>query len=522
MLVVVRLAERLRRREQIDAILEDARRHQLDVRRDADFLDRHVAWRQVLRDGQLERALVRRVLLLEIVQDLDGSLSEALPSDDDRAVQVLQRAGDDFRGARALRADQHGHGELALAAVVACQLRLAQLTVHPDGGHDGAFLHERIADLDGLLEQSARIAAHVEDQSAHCPAVLLAHRADRRLHVARRRPREAGEPHVADSVVEQLGGDRLVRHGGADEIELARVLALVLHDDGDARARLPAHAIDGFLQLHRDGRVGIDLRDDVALLDARAPRRRVLQHFADGEAVVDHRDDEPEPAEFASRLDFHLLVEVGLQEPAVRVERGEHPVDGGVLDLALIALGNEVVPDEGEHLPHLQRDLPDRVDVPVIEFARGVADRDADLTLGEARVRVATIGRRIRRGSARLTARSLVGAVRATDLDHYFRHLTLHRLESGGKHLLRADAGGIDVVVLDLDDRLPQHLEARQVVVAVLRIDCRDRIGRSQRPRRAVARNAGERQKDCNREGGEAERGLRSHWDLCPGRRGGE
>src|SRR5205085_2999297 len=91
-LVVVRLPERLGRSEEIDAILDDAGGNQLDVRDDPDFLDGDVAGRQVLRDGQLERALVAGVAVLEVVVYLERALPETLPPGDDCAVQFLECA----------------------------------------------------------------------------------------------------------------------------------------------------------------------------------------------------------------------------------------------------------------------------------------------------------------------------------------------------------------------------------------------------------------------------------------------
>src|SRR5207248_2002156 len=81
---------------------------------------------------------------------------------------------------------------------------------------------------------------------------------------------------------------------------------------------------------------------------------------------------------------------------AVRIQRREHAVDGGVFDLALVALRDEVVADEREHLAHLQGDLPDGIDVAVIEVARRVPDGDAHLALGEIRVRVTAVRGRTR------------------------------------------------------------------------------------------------------------------------------
>ncbi len=284
-LVVVGLAERLGRREEVDAVLDDARRHQLDVRRDAHFLDGDVARREVLRDGQLQRALLAALAVLEVIEHLHAALPEALPPDDDGAVQVLQRAGHDLARARALRGDEHRHGELALAAVVAGQLGLAQRAVDADGGDDGALLDEGVAHLDGLLQEAAGVAAHVEDEPLERAAVQLLHGADGGHHVAGGGAGKSGEAHVADAVVEQLGSHRLVGHQRAGQVEPPGIAALVRDVDGDLGARLAPHAIDSFLQFHADGGVAVDLRDDVALLHPGLVGRRVLQHFAHRQLV---------------------------------------------------------------------------------------------------------------------------------------------------------------------------------------------------------------------------------------------
>ena len=196
----------------------------------------------------------------------------------------------------------------------------------------------------------------------------------------------------------------------------------------------------------------------------------------------------------------------------MRVERGEHAVDGGVLDLTLIlVLGDEVVLDEGEDVPHLERDLPDVVDVAVVELAGGVADGDPDLAFGKVRVRVAAIGRG-RGGDARLLVRALLRATLAAELHHHLGDLPLDGFEARGEHLLRVDAARVDVVVLDLDDRLAQRLEAGEVVVLVrFRVDGGVRVGGPQGVRRSVARDAGEgKQERCGKQD-EPNGGLRSH-----------
>src|SRR5206468_2425605 len=111
---------------------------------------------------------------------------------------------------------------------------------------------------------------------------------------------------------------------------------------------------------------------------------------------------------------------------------GEHAVDGGIFDLPLVALGDEVVLDEGEDVPHLERDLPDVVDVPVVEVARGVADGDPDLAFGQRRVRVGAIRRGGGGGDAGLLVGALIGAALGAELHHHLGYLALYGLQTGG------------------------------------------------------------------------------------------
>src|SRR6267143_964953 len=139
------------------------------------------------------------------------------------------------------------------------------------------------------------------------------------------------------------------------------------------------------------------------------------------------------------------------------------------------------------------------------------------MVLGNARVGVPAPGclgavllqyaalRRGVRGSlqrrAGLAIRRSIIAGRPADLDHHLGDLPLYGLQRRGEHLLGADAAGVDVVVLDLDDGLFEDLEVRQVVVLVLLwIDGGLRLARLQRT--AVA---GEGEERCDDGGGSKE-----------------
>ena len=70
-------------------------------------------------------------------------------------------------------------------------------------------------------------------------------------------------------------------------------------------------------------------------LDAGAEGRRVVDRRYDLDQAVLHRDLDAEAAELASGLDLHLLEALGVEVAGMRVEGGEHAVDG-VLDQLLV------------------------------------------------------------------------------------------------------------------------------------------------------------------------------------------
>ena len=111
-----------------------------------------------------------------------------VPSDD-RAIVILQRAGDDLRRARRVAVDEHDDRQSRprLRRAVGERLRVAS-AVRPRMRHDPLTRVEKeIADADALVEQAARIAAQIEDQRSSCPRV--AQRIDRVAQIGRRLPR---------------------------------------------------------------------------------------------------------------------------------------------------------------------------------------------------------------------------------------------------------------------------------------------------------------------------------------------
>ena len=401
----------------------------LEVRADADRLDRDVAGGEVLGDRQLERELL--VADLAVVQHLHRALAEGATADEHRAAEVAQRAGDDLGGARGALVDQHDDREVGeVVAVVGGEL-LARGGA-ADGGDDGAGLEEGVGDLDGGGEQAAGVVAHVEHHAAHAGLLELGELGPQLLagglgevavdlHEADLDRVPLGVDARQDVTLDAVEGDHVA--GDRDLLDL--VVAVAAHVEGDDRARVAAHAVDGLREAHGDGRLLVDLDDAVAGLDAGLGGRVAVDHADDGDLGVAHADLDAKAAEAALGVGLHGVEVVGAQQVGVRVEGAEHALDDRVLGVALLLLAeHRVAGDEAEHLAHVGAHGPQRLDVADRELLLGGADADADAA------------GLLPRGTHRL--------------DQDLRDRLLEALEGGDRHLVRVDALGLDVVLGDV------------------------------------------------------------------------
>ena len=114
-------------------------------------------------DGHPHGAAVGQVILL-----LDEPLAEGLPTDDQRAVVVLQRPGDDLAGRGRIAVDEDDHRPLLEVATrmrfegtvgVACAPALRD--------NLGLIAEKLVAHPDGHLHIAAGIVAQVEHQAFH-------------------------------------------------------------------------------------------------------------------------------------------------------------------------------------------------------------------------------------------------------------------------------------------------------------------------------------------------------------------
>jgi hypothetical protein len=220
------------------------------------------------------------------------------------------------------------------------------------------------------LSKATRVAAQVKDQTLQ--VALLVHVLDGLGEILAGAILEPADADIAVAGLDHLRAHALDVDLLARQREGQRCFGF-LADDGqqDLRAGLAAHHFDRLRQRHAARRGVIDLDDQVAGLDARAKRRRILDRRDDADHAVFDAHFDAEAAELALRVDLQFLESVGIEEIGVRVEPVHHAVDRFLDELFI-------------------RDLLDVIALDLAEDRREelqvfVGDRQFGLALGDRR-----------------------------------------------------------------------------------------------------------------------------------------
>ena len=123
-----------------------------------------------------------------------------------------------------------------------------------------------------------------------------------------------------------------------------------LHGEHDVGVGRAAHALDGLGQGEAQHRFVVEMGDQVAGLQTRAMRRRVVDRRDHLDEAVLHRDLDAEPADLAAALDLHFPEILGVQIARMRVERGQHAVDRGLDQLFVAHIGDVIRAHPFEHV----------------------------------------------------------------------------------------------------------------------------------------------------------------------------
>ncbi|MNQ88019.1 hypothetical protein D3C85_1032680 [compost metagenome] len=307
---------------------------------------------------------------------------------------VLERAGHDFRCRGRVGVGQHDHRNLleqrreVLERIVLERreavvvegglvdaLGIGHLAVGRD--HGGIFGQERRGHADRALQHAAAVVAQVQDHALEA-RVLLGHLAQAAAQVGHRALLEARQADPPDGVVVQhLGLDRLHADLRARDRDRERAfLALAVDRQRDLGAGLAAHALDRLLQRQAAHGLVVDAGDQVARLDAGAEGGGVLDRVDDLDQAFLLRDLDPQAGKAAARAFLQFLEVLLVQVGRVRVEAGDHALDGFGQQLLVIHRLHVLALDLAEDVGH-QPELVER------QGAGRVLGRRRDLQRGQ-------------------------------------------------------------------------------------------------------------------------------------------
>ena len=175
--------------------------------------------------------MIRRQRKPGVLGDLEDRLHQALAegrlADDQGAIMILQRAGDDLRRRGRIAVHQH-HDRILQVRSMRRAIDLIREGASTLRNDDLALLQKLVAHIDGLVQQAARVAAQVDHQTVNVAELVesVAHLAAGRLH-------EVGHVDIADARLDREGEiDRRPRDLIANQIEvqgLRRALAVHRH-----------------------------------------------------------------------------------------------------------------------------------------------------------------------------------------------------------------------------------------------------------------------------------------------------
>ncbi len=413
---------------------------------DALALDGDITWCEVLCDGEFERRAIGH-----LVDDLDATFTKRCIAEDDATVVVLDGAADDLGGRGAAWIDEDDDGVGGLGASAHGEFFLAHFVALTDGADDGAIFDKEVTDFDGLVKESARVTAKVEDKTLHATHLLL-EILEVLFCIGEGVGLEVLDAQVTDLVIKRLACDAFDLDDRAFNSELAWFIPAFTKDpEIDLGARLAAKQSDSFIDVHVDGGFFTDAHDGVARLDTFACGGSVGDGAHDGELTIACGDDDTEATKLSASLGLHLLVVLRRQQVGVRIECAEHTVDRGVFDVLVfdVRVFTEGFFNEGEDFFEFEAHLPEALDGADLKgLALGL---DGDRNLFGGRIAI------------------LEGAL---VVDDDFSDGVLDFIQRGEEHFGWIKSFGFNVAVFETKQDAAQDKQRAQVVILVIADVC--------------------------------------------------
>lgn len=344
--------------KKLHLIFVDMNGTERDIRGDADILDGDVSGGEVLGDGEFEGGAFGAKARDDRIKDLDSAFAVGALSEDESTVVVFERARDDLGSRSGAVVDEDNDGIVGLCVDVS-GVSLAGWGRTASVGNDHAFGEESVGDTDGLVEESARVVAQVEDQATQL-FDFEGHPFESSEHLAGGVLLEVFDLDVGDVVFEQMGTDALDADNGADKTKRARLTEAFAHDpDHDGGSGIAAKFVDGGVEVHVDGGFITDADNAVFGAESCTSRWGVRHGADDGDVAFLALDHDAKAAEFAAGVDVHVFVERGRQKSGMDIECAEHTVDGGKLDISEFYVTAIVLFDKGKDGLELVGDIRD-------------------------------------------------------------------------------------------------------------------------------------------------------------------
>ena len=206
------------------------------------------------------------------------------------------------------------------------------------GRDDLALVDERVGDGHGLVQQATGVVAQIEDDAGQLVADLVRHVLELVAHLSRGLLVEGGQSDIGH-VTFDMGTDRRDLDHGPIHGDVERLIAALAEQaQVDLAVDRPTHLLDGLAERQSHHRLAVDVGHEVAGLDPCLRGGRVVDRRDDLDQAVLHRDLDAESAELALGLDLHVPIFFGVQIARMRVERGEHAVDGRLYQLLVADL----------------------------------------------------------------------------------------------------------------------------------------------------------------------------------------
>src|SRR5580658_7319187 len=287
-------------------------------------LNQASAGRVVARRGQRQSSVFG-----QWIYGLHQSLAEGDFAHDQAAVMILNCAGNNFGGGSCRAVDQHYDGIIFSAIAVLRDVALLGRCAAMVRNDKLTPLQEFVSHADALTEQTAGIAAQVEDQ-----ALQIAELIERVGDFVFRGFVESADVHVSEAGLdEEMNVHAVARNLVADQREIHGLLdAFARNADVDGGAFGSLQQIGDVAGAHVFGGLAVDGNDHVAGMNAGLICGRPHKGENHDDLVVAWSHGHAYAVVFAALVFAHQGIGLWIEEIRVRIEGVEHARNRAVVD----------------------------------------------------------------------------------------------------------------------------------------------------------------------------------------------